>query len=1015
MRPLRYISGALLAVLWMAPLRAQQPFGSVSGRTTDYETQQPLSRVTVTVGSRSVLTDDDGRYLITGAPAGDYTLRARMIGYAPVTQAVTVVGGQTLVVDLALKVQAIGLSEIVVTGYGEQRAGNITGAVTSVSSDEFNTGRIISPAELIQSKVAGVQVVDNNEPGGGLTIRIRGATSVNASSEPFYVVDGVAVGTASGAGGGLSAGRDALNFLNPNDIETITVLRDASAAAIYGANAANGVVMIQTKSGRGGPRIEYSGSMSASTVTRLPDMLDAAQFRAAVQQYAPQNANQLQNANTDWFSLVDRTGYGQDHNLAVSGAGESMNWRLSLGYLNQDGIIRGTTVERLSLGLGFQQRLFNDRLDVRANLKGSRADDQFTPGGVLSNAAQMGPTQPVSDTASATGYYEWPGNLLTSADNPLAILGLATDRGTTYRSIGSVKATYRLPFLEALRANVGLGYDVARADRQTFNPSVLHSQVKVGTGGSDYRSNSSQVNTGLEAYLNYAAPLSAVPGNIDVTAGYSYGQSHAEYPWYLAQGLSTDLLGGSGVTSARTVQNYQDIQESKAISFFGRLNYNVGDRYLAALSVRRDGSSRFGSGNAWGTFPALSLGWRVSQEPFMRGFTSLSDLKLRFSWARTGNQAFGNYQQYATFLLGDAQTQAQFGNEYVATIRPNGVDKNIKWEATRSTDIGVDFGFLNQRFSGSIDWYTKNTDDLIFTVPVPAGTNLSNFVTTNIGSMRNRGIELSLSARLLRGSRRGLSWTADFTAAHNTNELVTINPIYGDSIALQRILTGLVAGGVGTFVQVLEPGQPLNSFYVYEHIRDASGNPIYEDRQGLRNGVFTDSADGTINEQDLYVDLNGDSVINFSDRRPLHDPAPKWILGLSNYLTYGKFDLSFVLRAYLGNYVYNNVASNLGTYQELGRGSPYNLQASVLETGFAAPQYFSDYYVEKASFLRMDNVTVGYSFRYRGWPLRAFATVQNAFTLTGYSGVDPTAGLNGLDNNIYPRSRTFTSGLSVRF
>lgn len=1012
MRPLRFISGALLAVLWMAPLHAQVPTGTIRGSVTDAATQQPLFGVTITVGSRSTLTQADGRYVLPGVPAGTDALRARLLGYALATQPVTVVAGQTLVVDLTMTAQAVALAEIVVVGYGQQSAGNITGAVTQLSSAEFNSGRIISPAQLIQSKVAGVQVVDNNEPGGGLTIRIRGATSVNASNEPVYVVDGMPVGNYSG--GGLSAGRDPLNALNPDDIESITVLRDASSAAIYGANAANGVVMIQTKSGRGRPQFEYSGSVSAMTITRRPEMLNAAQFRAAVQQYAPQNVGQLQNANTDWFSLVDRAGYGQEHNLAVSGTGESMNWRLSLGYLNQDGIIQGTTVERLSLGLNFQQRLFSDRLDVRANLKGSRADDQFTPGGVLSNAAQMGPSQPVYDT-SAAGYYEWPGNLLTSADNPVAILGLATDRGTTYRSIGNVQATYRLPFLNALRANVNLGYDVARADRQSFRPSVLHDQTKTGNDGSDYRSNFSQVNTVFESYLNYAALLNAVPGNIDVTAGYSYSQSHAEYPWYLASGLSTDLLGGSGVTSARTVQNSQDIQESRLISLFGRVSYNLSDRYLAAVSLRRDKSSRFGSGKAWGTFPAISLGWRLSQEPFMRGLTSVSDLKLRYSWARTGNQAFANYVQYAAYQAGDAQTQVQFGDQFVSTIRPGAYNDQIAWEPTSATDIGVDFGFLNQRFSGSIDWYSKNSSDLIFTVPVAAGTNLSNFATANIGSMRNRGIELSLSARVLQGGARGLSWTADFTAAHNTNELVTINPTYGDSIALQRILTGLVAGGVGTFVQVLEPGQPLSSFYVYEHIRDASGNPIYEDRQGLSNGVFTDSPDGTINEQDLYVDLNGDNVINFSDRRTLHDPAPKWILGHSSYLTYGNFDFSFTLRAYLGNWVYNNVASNLGTYQELGRGSPYNLHASVLETGFAAPQYFSDYYVEDASFLRVDNVTVGYSFRYRGRQLRAFGTVQNAFTLTGYSGVDPTAGLNGLDNNIYPRSRTFTSGLSVRF
>src|SRR2546427_5915917 len=354
MRRLRYIT--LLAVLWTAPLHAQQPTGTIRGRVTDAATQQPLPTATVTVGSRVVLTQADGRFVLTGVPAGADTVRAKMLGYAPARQGVAVVAGDAVVVDLALTAQAIGLSEVVVTGYGQQRVGDITGAVTAVTDSEFNPGRIVSPQLLIQSKVAGVQVVDNNDPGGGLSIRIRGATSVNASSEPLYVIDGVPLGT--GAGGGLSAGRDPLNFLSTNDIETITVLRDASAAAIYGSNAANGVVLITTKGakGRQGSGVEYSTNGSASSVTRLPDMLNAAQFAAAVAQYAPTRTALLLGANTDWFGLIDRTAYGQQHDVAFSSAGNDMSYRLSLGYLNQDGIIQASSTERLSLGLNYQQR-----------------------------------------------------------------------------------------------------------------------------------------------------------------------------------------------------------------------------------------------------------------------------------------------------------------------------------------------------------------------------------------------------------------------------------------------------------------------------------------------------------------------------------------------------------------------------------------------------------------------------------------------------------------------------------
>jgi TonB-linked SusC/RagA family outer membrane protein len=984
------IIGAVLAVLCAAPLGAQESTGTVRGRVVDNVSQQPLSGVMVTVGSRSALTQPDGRYRVTAVPAGTGSLRARLLGYAPATQSVTIAGGDTVVVDVTLTAQALGLAEVVVVGYGEQSAGNITGAVTHVSSEQFNSGRIVSPEQLIENKVAGVQLVDNNEPGGGITIRIRGATSVNASADPLYVVDGVPLGIAAGAGSGISAGRNPLNFLDPNDIESITLLKDASAAAIYGVNAANGVVLITTKSGRGAPQVEYGGSASASSVTRLPSMLNAKQFRDAVTTYAPSKLAQLDSANTNWFDLVDRTAMGQTHDAVVTGSNDRTTYRLSVGVLNQDGILKGTNTQRQSLGLNLEQRLFDNRLRVRANFKGSRGFDQFTPGGVLYNAAQMGPTQPVYDTTTPTGYYNWPGNKLTSADNPLEWLNLGKAQGTTYRSIGNLQTDYNLPFLPGLKATVNLGYDLTRVTSQTFNPSALHSEIKSGERGYSYRGDPSQLSTVLETYGNYAAPLNIAPGSIDLTAGYSFSQAHGESPSLTLTGLGTDLLGTDGFPAARNVSpGSPNIQENRLISFFARANYNLNDRYLATLSVRRDGSSRFGAGKQWGMFPAASVGWRISEEPFMKDHTPFSDLKLRASWGKTGNQAFQNYLQYVNYTFSNPQAQIQFGNQFISTIRPAAVNPNIQWEQTTSYDLGLDYGFAGQRFSGSVDWYRKNTSQLIFTVPTAAGTNFSNFVTQNIGSMKNTGIEATLSARMKDGGGGGLSWNADFTAGHNTNELTSIT-----ASGVQRIQVGGVAGGVGTTIQVLQPGQPINSFYTCPQ-QYAAGKPV----------------------QGKYISL-ADTVASSCDAqslRPSHDPSPKWILGHSSYLTYRNFDLSFTLRAWLGNYVYNNVASNLGTYQELNRDSPYNLHTSVLETGFTSPQYLSDYYVENGSFLRMDNITAGYSFKWGEQRMHVYGTVQNVFTITGYSGVDPTAGLNGIDNNIYPRSRTVTGGLSVRF
>jgi iron complex outermembrane receptor protein len=960
------------------------PTGAIRGHVTAEASQRPLQGALITVGGRTAVTQEDGSYRIIGIPAGTDTLRARMIGYAPLAQLVTVTGDQTLDVNLVLTPRAVNLAEVVAVGYGDQVAGNITGAVTNVTSGEFNTGRVVTPSELIQNKVAGVQVVESNEPGGGTSIRIRGATSTTASSDPLIVVDGVPLAS----GGGISTGRDPLNFINSDDIESMTVLRDASAASIYGTNAANGVVLITTKRGHGAPKFEYSGSVSSSSVTRLPSMLNAAQFRTAVTQHAPGNVAQLGNANTDWFGLVDRRAIGQEQNFALSGSGSSNSYRISANYLDQDGILQGTNTQRVTLGVNYNQLLFNDRLNLRFSVRGSRAREQFTPGGVLGNAAQMGPTQPVLDTSTVTGFYDWTGGI-QSPDNPVALLKLAKNQGTTLRSIGNVQAAYILPFINGLTANVNIGYDVTRASRVSFNPSVLHGQIKNGNYGNYFRQDPSQLNSVLEPYLNYVVPRSVGPGTLDLTAGYSYSTSHSEFPTTSADSLSTDLLGISGIPAAKTVKSSQFIQESRLISYFGRLNYNINDRYLLNLSLRRDGSSRFGPGKQWGTFPSAAVAWRISQEPFLQNVSALSDLKLRASWAQTGNQSFGDYLWSSTYTVGDAQSQYWMGNGFITTIRPSAVDPNIKWEATRSFDVGLDFGFNNQRFSGAIDWYDKKTTDMIFFVPVAAGTVPGDFITTNIGSMRNRGLEFSLSAKVLQGGQHRLSWTADLTAARNSNTLLTITPFGGSA---QQILTGGISGGVGQTIQVLTPGSPINSFFVYQQ-KYANGKPV----------------------EGSYVDLNGDGIINQNDRRPFHDPAPKWILGHSSYLSYGKFDFGFTLRAYLGNYVYNNVASTLGTYSEVGRGSPFNLHSSVLTTGFTTQQLFSDYYVEKASFLRMDNLTLGYSFNLKGQAARLFGTLQNAFTITGYSGVDPTAGLNGIDNNLYPRSRTFTGGLSLRF
>lgn len=994
----------VLALLAAIPASAQGPTGTVAGRIVDATTRAPVAGATVEIEDRGTVTDASGRFSITAVPAGSRTLRVTQIGYAEVTYDITVSAAEMTVLNLSLDPQAIELAEMVVTGYGTQRASEVASSIEEVTADKFNTGRVISPEQLIQGKVAGVDVVDSGEPGGGISVRIRGGTSITSSNEPLFVVDGVPLAI----GGGVSAGRNPLNFLNPDDVEKVTVLKDAAATAIYGSRGANGVVIIETKGGSGvgatGSQLSYTGSISSSRVIDQPELLTADQFRQAVSQYAPEAMGLLGNANTDWRDAVQRDGMGHEHSVAFSGASGDVAYRFSVGYLNQEGVVLGSETERATLSLNYGQDLFDNRLHVTANIKGAHTKDDFTPGGVLGASLQFAPTQPIRDPDSPYGgFFEWYQYDLAT-NNPLAEVELTTDEGTTLRSVGDVEAEYRFPFLESLTATVRVGYDVVKAEREVFAPSILRGQAEAGLPGFVSRANSTQINTGVDAVLNYGYSFMEGSSNFDLTAGYAYGQSNAEFPYLEARGLSFDLLGTNGIPAAEEVNTRIWVDESKSIAFFGRANLSLTDRYSLLLSVRRDGSSKFGPDQEWGTFPAAGVAWRISNESFMQDVDLFDELKLRASWGVNGNEAFPNYQQYAAYAIGDPLAQVQFGDEFVTTIRPGAADPGIKWEETTSYNIGADFGILGNRLNGSLDYYFKETEDLIFRVPVAAGTNLSNFVTTNIGSVENRGFEVSLEGTILDGRDGGLSWIASINASSNDNELTRINPFGGGDV----ILTGQISGGVGNMVQVLRPGYAVNSFYMYRHRRNADGSPVWADSDG----------DGDIDENDLYEDINDDGIVNQDDRSPLESPQADWLIGHTSRMAWRSFDLSWTMRANLGNYVYNNVASNTGHYRALTySGAPLNLHASVLDTGFESEQYFSDYYLEDGSFLRMDNLSLGYTFTpFRtGQQVRVFGTIQNVFTLTDYSGIDPLAGVNGIDNNIYPRARTFSMGATVRF
>jgi len=723
-------------------------------------------------------------------------------------------------------------------------------------------------------------------------------------------------------------------------------------------------------------------------------MMNATQFAAAVAAQAPSKVSALGSANTDWVGAVLRSSAGAEQNVAMSGGKDDMRYRLSLDYLNQDGILRGTNAQRLNLGLTYADNYFGDKLEFRANLKGSKEDDSYTPNGGIGSAVAMAPTSPIYNSDGSFFQFTDP----LAPNNPIADLSQVADHGQTYRSVGNLEAKYKLPWLDGLSATTRLGYDYASSTRGYFSPSNSGSDTKSGRGGYVSRNNNGKSGTVLEAFANWTPKLSNSADALDVTAGYSYEQSAVTYASFYAQKLATNLLGLYGIPTAVTNGSSYNVDENKLISFFGRANYTWHDRLLLTASIRRDGSSRFGPGNQWGIFPSFAGAWRLIEEPWFGKTAWLSDLKLRASWGVNGNQAIGNYLFDPTYQFGGPQAQYQFGNQYVSTIRPSAVDPNIKWEQTTSTNVGVDFGFFNDHITGTLDWYTKKTKDLIFYVPVAAGTNLSNYVTTNIGSLQNTGVELGITAVVLDGKSSPWRYDASFAVSTNANKLLSVTGNGSD-----QILTGGISGGVGSNIQVLQPGYAVNSFFVYRHKNDASGKPV----------------GGNATDMQMYVDQNGDGQINQADRVPYKSPDPKVIIGHTSTASYKNWDFSATLRAYLGNYTYNNIASNFGNYRGLTNGvAPVNLETSVLKYGFVLPQYLSDVYVEDASFLRLDNISAGYTFKnlasqFRS--IRVYGTVQNVFTVTKYTGVDPTAGVNGIDNNLYPASRTFTLGLNIGF
>lgn len=950
---------------------------TVSGTVYDAKTGEPLigANIVVPNTTNGTVSDFDGAFLLKVDNAVQ-EVEVSYIGYKSIMVAV----GENLSIQLA---EGQLLDEVVVIGYGTVKREDATGSVQTVSTENFNKGAITSAQDLITGKIAGVQITGASDPGGSSVIRIRGGSSLSASNDPLIVIDGLPI-----TNDGISGERNILNIVNPNDIETFTVLKDASATAIYGSRASNGVIIITTKKGKLGkrPTIGYSGNFNISEISKSIPVLSAADFRSLVEsKYEAGHPARalLGTANTDWQSQIYQTASGHDHSLSVAGGIHTMPYRVSLGYTDKNGILKTDRFKRTTAAVNLNPSFLENKLQVNLGVKTMFSNNVFGNRGAIGSAAAFDPTQPVysSNESAFGGYYTWlqpNGNPITIApSNPLALLEQRSDKSNVNRVVLTGQVDYRLPFFPDLRANLNLSLDKSKGSGDVLVPiDAAFAQGGDGPGVATTYSSDNQ-NKLLEFYLDYGKNVGK--SKINLLAGYSWQHN---------------LLGSASKTTNATspptkiLFDDTDKKEYYLISVYGRANVNVGERLLLTGTLRSDGTSRFSPESRWGLFPSAAVAYKLLDKD---GAGALSNLKVRIGYGVTGQQDIGGdfYPYLARYLTSTGDADYQFGNEFINTIRPGGYNSDIKWEETATYNFALDYGILDDRIVGSIEYYIRNTTDLLNYVPVPAGSNLTNFLIKNVGDLQNKGVELSLTANAMKKANQNLDFTFNFTANRNkiTRLTATEDPAY------QGVATGGIAGGVGNTIQIHSVGYPASSFFVYEQVYDEAGIPI----------------------EGLYVDRNGDGNITPDDRYRFENPNPDFYMGLSGRYDINDFDFSFSARANVGNYMYNNVLSSGGIYNNLYNSAGYiaNVVQGTQEVDFQNAEYFSDHYIQNASFLRVDNVTLGYKLPDMG-PLktgRLSFTVQNPILVTQYTGIDPEIS-GGIDNNIYPRSRTFLLGLS---
>lgn len=958
---------------------------TIKGEVTDAQNGEALIGATVMVEGEKggTVTDFDGNFSLQVSSSAK-KIKVSYIGYIDKVLSIS----DNMKVKLESDSKA--LADVVVIGYGTARKSDLTGSVATVKSKDFNKGLVSSPEQLINGKVSGVQIMSNSgSASAGSTIRVRGGASLNASNDPLIVLDGVPLEQ-----GGISGNSsNFLSMINPSDIESMTVLKDASSTAIYGSRASNGVIIITTKKGQqGAVKVNFNTTNSLQTRAQMVDMLSRDEFVNVINQFGTDNQKSLLGtANTDWNDEVYRTAFGTDNNLSVSGSIDKwLPFRVSVGYYNQSGLVRKDNVERWTGNVVLTPSFFQDHLKLTINAKGTLNNNSFNNGGAVWAAATFNPTIPVySGNDKYGGYNEaldadgYPVN--AGVRNPRGLVDLYDSKSKVSRFIGSMDVDYKVHFLPDLKLHATVGADYAKGDGTIHVPVYAAQSYNKdeSLGGSDYKYGPQKnENRLLTLYANYAKYFEDIKSNVDLTAGYDYQYWKSTTPLYY-----TKSAAGTNLSTVKA-SDYRHVM----LSYYGRVNYSFDGKYLLTATVRRDASSRFSKDTRWGTFPSVALGWTLTEEPWLKNQKVLSNLKLRASYGVTGQQeGIGNYNYLPVYTYSVTGAEAFINGQYINTYRPEAYVSDLKWETTTSWNFGLDFGFLNGRIGGAIDFYTRKTKDLLASVPTAAGTNFSKTILTNVGNVDSKGIEVSLNATPIQ--TKDWEWNLSYNFTWQNMKVKNLSLIKGGSQTNVKVGPSIDAYQF----QVLSEGYEPYMFYVYHQLYDSkTGKPI----------------------EGAYADLNNDGEINDADLYRYHSPAPKYIMGLSTSLRYKQLTLGMSFRANIDNYVYNGMGMSTGAFETVSYNNSQlnNLNTSFLKTGFKTRQYLSDYYVENASFLKLDNLSLSYNVgKINKWAsLTVSAMVQNVFTITGYSGTDPEVP-NGMDNSFYPRPRTYSVSLGLQF